>query len=106
MGDSRASRSSRSLIPRRILHSIAARDLADVVTLVPACAMARGRILVLVAGSSDAVEGETMKITKRWPRGRRDVSVERLPSYLLPPVLSEVVFDPTLQRAGELSRTI
>lgn len=41
---------------------------------------------------------------KRWRhtvgRKRRLYPV-RLPSYLLPPVSSEVVFDPSLRRAGE-----
>jgi hypothetical protein len=41
----------------------------------------------------------TVKRTKRWLRRRRDLYPAVLPSYLLPPLGGDVVFDPSLRRA-------
>ena len=45
-------------------------------------------------------EGGTVNRT-RHPRKDRPLYPVTLPSYLQPPALREVVFDPSLRRAGE-----
>ncbi|HEY1444223.1 MAG TPA: hypothetical protein VGF51_04935 [Acidimicrobiales bacterium] len=42
-----------------------------------------------------------MKRTKRWLRRRRDLYPAVLPSYLLPPLGGNLVFDPSLRRARD-----
>jgi len=44
-----------------------------------------------------------MRSTKRWRRKHRG-RPDTLPSYLLPPPTTKVVFDPSLRRASEFSR--
>ncbi len=48
----------------------------------------------------------TMRAWRERARRRHGLYPDELPSYLLPPVLGPVAFDPSLQRAGEaLGRT-
>jgi hypothetical protein len=46
-------------------------------------------------------EEGTVKRTKRWLRRRRDLYPAVLPSYLLPPLGGNLVFDPSLRRARD-----
>ena len=43
-----------------------------------------------------------MRRAKRHFRRNRPIYPAELPSYLLPPVAREAVFDPSLRRAGEV----
>lgn len=42
-----------------------------------------------------------MKRTKRWLRKQRELYPAVLPSYLLPPIGGNLVFDPSLRRARD-----
>jgi hypothetical protein len=48
----------------------------------------------------------TVKRTRHPLRRNRSLYPATLPSYLLPPASGEVVFDPSLRRAGEAVRLI
>jgi hypothetical protein len=45
-----------------------------------------------------------MRERRRVERHREQDDRTRVPAYLLPPEVSVVVFDPTLQRAGDILR--
>jgi hypothetical protein len=45
-----------------------------------------------------------MRARRRVERHREDEERTRVPAYLLPPEVSVVIFDPTLQRAEDILR--
>ncbi len=55
--------------------------------------------------SGQSKEGSVMR-TRHRLRKDRSLYPARLPSYLLPPVTREVVFDPSLRRAAQSARAI
>jgi hypothetical protein len=45
-----------------------------------------------------------MRARRRFQQHRGGEHRTRVPAYLLPPEVSDVVFDPTLRRAGDILR--